>query len=275
MSTSVVDSKTTLVALQGLKSANADASRASERLATGLRINRAGDDPAGLGKAATLKAELGSYQQVKRNINVALSDMDKVTGGLSSIMDYLVEMRTLALAAVAESDEQVRTNYSTTFAELAQGITDIVGSVKFGSEAILSSGTAVNVQVGINSGDTKEIAISAATLASMGITGLALATVTGATSALTAVESAIDIAAGNLAKVGGLQKSLEVSSDLADSNILSRSAQYGDIMNADLALEASNLAAAKIRQDASTAVLAQANSMNRNIADYLLNGALG
>jgi flagellin len=275
MSTSVVDSKTTLVALQGLKSANADASRASERLATGLRINRAGDDPAGLGKAATLKAELGSYQQVKRNINVALSDMDKVTGGLSSIMDYLVEMRTLALAAVAESDEQVRTNYSTTFAELAQGITDIVGSVKFGSEAVLSSGTAVNVQVGINSGDTKEIAISAATLASMGISGLALATVTGATSALTAVESAIDIAAGNLAKVGGLQKSLEVSSDLADSNILSRSAQYGDIMNADLALEASNLAAAKIRQDASTAVLAQANSMNRNIADYLLNGALG
>jgi flagellin len=92
---------------------------------------------------------------------------------------------------------------------------------------------------------------------------------------MAAVESAIDIVAGNLAKVGGLQKSLETSSDLADSNILSRSAQYGDIMNADLALEASNLAAAKIRQDASTAVLAQANSMNRNIADYLLNGALG
>lgn len=275
MSTSVVDSKTTLVALQGLKSANADASRASERLATGLRINRAGDDPAGLGKAATLKAELGSYQQVKRNINVALNDMDKVTGGLSSIMDYLVEMRTLALSAAAESDSAVRTNYNTTFQELATGITDIVGSVKFGTEAVLSTGTAVSVQVGINAGDTKSVAISAATITAMGVSAVALTTTTGATSALAAVESAIDIAAGNLAKVGGLQKSLETASDLADSNILSRSAQYGDIMNADLALEASNLAAAKIRQDASTAVLAQANSMNRNIADYLLNGALG
>jgi flagellin len=275
MSTSVVDSKTTLVALQGLKSANADASRASERLATGLRVNRAGDDPAGLGKAATLKAELGSYQQVKRNINVALNDMDKVTGGLSSIMDYLVEMRTLALSAAAESDSDVRTNYDTTFQELATGITDIVGSVKFGTEAVLSTGTAVSVQVGINDGDTKSIAISAATITAMGISAVALTTTTGATSALAAVESAIDIAAGNLAKVGGLQKSLETASDLADSNILSQSAQYGDIMNADLALEASNLAAAKIRQDASTAVLAQANSMNRNIADYLLNGALG
>jgi flagellin len=109
----------------------------------------------------------------------------------------------------------------------------------------------------------------------MAIDTVALLTATGAASAMAAVESAIDIVAGNLAKVGGLQKSLETSSDLADSNILSRSAQYGDIMNADLALEASNLAAAKIRQDASTAVLAQANSMNRNIADYLLNGALG
>jgi flagellin len=275
MSTSVVDSKTTLVALQGLKSANADASRASERLATGLRVNRAGDDPAGLGKAATLKAELGSYQQVKRNINVALNDMDKVTGGLSSIMDYLVEMRTLSLSAAAESDSNVRANYNTTFQELATGITDIVGSVKFGTEAVLSSGTAVSVQVGINATDTKSVAISAATITAMGVAAVALTTTTGATSALTAVESAIDIVAGNMAKVGGLQKSLETSSDLADSNILSRSAQYGDIMNADLALEASNLAAAKIRQDASTAVLAQANSMNRNIADYLLNGALG
>jgi len=275
MSTSVVDSKTTLVALQGLKSANTDASRASERLATGLRINRAGDDPVGLGKAATLKAELGSYQQVKRNINVALNDMDKVTGGLSSIMDYLVEMRTLALSAAAESDSAVRTNYNTTFQELATGITDIVGSVKFGTEAVLSTGTAQSVQVGINASDTKSVAISAATITAMGVSAVALTTTTGATSALTAVESAIDIVAGNLAKVGGLQKSLETSSDLADSDILSRSAQYGDIVNADLALEASNLAAAKIRQDSATAVLAQANSMNRNIADYLLNGALG
>lgn len=275
MSTSVVDSKITLVALQGLKSANADASRASERLATGLRINRAGDDPAGLGKAATLKAELGSYQQVKRNINVALNDMDKVTGGLSSIMDYLVEMRTLALSAASESDTNVRTTYNTTFQELAAGITDIVGSVKFGTEAVLSTGTAVSVQVGIDSTDTKSIAISAATITAMAVASLSLTTTTGATSAMAAVESAIHTAAGNLAKVGGLQKSLEFSSDLVDSNVLSRSAQYGDIMNADLALEASNLAAAKIRQDASTAVLAQANSMNRNIADYLLNGALG
>jgi flagellin-like hook-associated protein FlgL len=78
-----------------------------------------------------------------------------------------------------------------------------------------------------------------------------------------------------MAEVGGYQSALEGSLDLADSNIIAKSSQYGNIMNADLALEATNLAAARIRQDSATAVLAQANSMNRTIADYLLNGAIG
>jgi len=275
MYTSVIDSKTTLVALQGLKSANADASRASERLATGLRVNRAGDDPSGVGKAAPLKAELGSYQQVKRSINGALGDMDKVADGLMSISDYLVEMRTLALASVADSDQGARNVYNDAFQALVDGITDIVESVNFGTEAVLNTGNSVDVQIGINAGDQKSVSISAATPAAFSVDALSLTSLTSATSALTAVESAIDIVAGNLARVGGQQRSLEFLSDLADSNILTRSTQYGEIMNADLALEATNLAAAKIRQDSATAVLAQANSMNRNIADYLLNGALG
>ena len=75
--------------------------------------------------------------------------------------------------------------------------------------------------------------------------------------------------------VGGYQSALEGSLDLADSNIIAKSSQYGTIMDADLALEATNMAAARIRQDSATAVLAQANSMNRTIADYLLNGAIG
>jgi flagellin len=270
----VVDSRTTLVALQGLKSANADASRASERLATGLRINRAGDDPAGLAKAATLKAELGSYQQVKRNINSALADIEKVTDGLTSITDYLVEMRTIALASASEADAATKSIYKATFDELVQGITDIVSNIKVGdTEAALSAGGTATVHVGVAGADTKSLAFSAISTATLGVSTLDVSA--GAAAALTAVNLAINSVSTTLAKVGGYQKSLEVSSDLADSNILSRTAQYGDIMNADLALEASNLAAAKIRQDASTAVLAQANSMNRNIADYLLNGALG
>jgi len=273
--TAVVDSSTTLVALQGLKNANRDAAKASERLSTGLKINTAGDDPAGVGKASTLKAEIGSYQQVKRNVNFALSDLNKITDGLLTISDYLVEMRTIAVASLGERDSTVRTNYQAAFADLRSGITDIVTNTKFGGAAILKTGGTVTVQSGIDSGDETDITVGTATVTALAVSTSTVATSAGASAAVTAVEAAINTIAQKLSKVGSSENSLEYSLDLADTSILSKSSQYGDIMNADIALEATNLAAAKIRQDSATAVLAQANSMNRNIADYLLNGALG
>lgn len=274
MATSPVDSTTTLVALQGLKSANADAAKASQRLATGLKVVRASDDPAGVGKAAQLKAEVASYMQAKKNINAAVGDMQKVTDGINGILDYLSEMRTLALAAVGENVATVKTALKTQFNELVQGITDIAENIEFAEKKTLGSAAGnVTVQVGITASATKVLTFSSATAGALSLSGLDLSSAPSA--ALTAVETAIGTVSSQLAKYGGYESSLLNSSDIADSAILSKTSQYGNIMNADLALEASNLASAKIRQDAATAVLAQANSMNRNIADYLLNGAIG
>jgi len=274
MATSPVDSTTTLVALQGLKSANADAAKASQRLATGLKVVRASDDPAGVGKAAQLKAEVASYMQAKKNINAAVGDMQKVTDGINGILDYLSEMRTLALAAVGENVATVKTALKTQFTELVQGITDIAENIEFAEKKTLGSEAGnVTVQVGITASATKVLTFSSATAGALSLSGLDLSS--APSTALTAVETAIGTVSSQLAKYGGYESSLLNSSDMADSAILSKTSQYGNIMNADLALEASNLASAKIRQDAATAVLAQANSMNRNIADYLLNGAIG
>ena len=273
---SVVDSKTTLVALQGLRSASTDAARATERLATGLKVNRAGDDPAGLAKATALKAEISSYGQVKKNIGSALSQLGDVTTGVSTILDYLTEMRTLAVASAGEADSAVRTNYQSQFAELITGIGEVVAATKFGGTSVLSGGNATSVQIGINStASSKTLTFSDASASTLGVSALTVGAVADASTAIGTIDTAIDTLGGHLAKYGGYQRSLESLLDIADASILSKSSQYGDIMNADLAVEATNLAAAKIRQDSATAVLAQANSMNRNIADYLLNGALG
>jgi flagellin len=274
---SVVDSKVALVALQGLRQANSDMNRSAERLSTGLRINQAGDDPAGLGKASLLKAEIGSYNQVKRNIGSALSDLAKVGDSLSTMMDYLVEMRTLSVAAASETDAGVRSIYKSQYDELIDAMNSIASNTKFADEAVLLTGTDKSVQTGINSGETKTLEFTAATAGSISSATIAVSISASAT-ALTAIgllDTAIDNMSTRIAEVGGYQRALEGSSDLADSNIIAKSSQYGNIMNADLALEATNLAAARIRQDSATAVLAQANSMNRNIADYLLNGAIG
>lgn len=271
---SVVDSSVTLVALQGLRQANADINKSAERLATGLRINQAADDPAGYGKASKLKAEIGSYYQVKRNISEGLSALGKVTDGLSTIADYLVEMRSISLAASAETDTDVISNYQDLLDEYVNSINDIAENTKWGDDSVLDgTSTSESVQTGIDSGDQKDLTFASVSAGALSVSAITLSS--GGANGISAIDSAIDTVAAKLAQVGGYQKSLEGSLDLADSNILSKSSQYGSVMNADLALEATNLAAARIRQDSATAVLAQANSMNRTIADYLLNGAIG
>ena len=275
MSATAVGTQSTLAALDGLRSANRDSAKASERLATGLRVNRAADDPAGIGRAATLKAEIGSFEVVKKSLNKNLSELSTVSDGLNSITDYLVEMRTIALAAASESSATVRATYDDALQELKMGISEIVGDVKFNGVAVLGTGGAQTIQTGIAATDTKIVTIASVSATALSINATSANTVAAAGLAITSLDSAINTVANELAKVGGIQKSLEFSIDFADSNILAKSSQFGDIMNADMAQEATNLAAARIRQDSATAVLAQANSMNRNIADFLLKGALG
>lgn len=275
MSAIAISSQPALVALDGLRSANRDSAKASERLATGLRVNRAADDPAGIGRAATLKAEIGSFEVVKKSLNKNLSELTAVSDGLNSITDYLVQMRTIALAAASESSDTVRATFDDALQELKTGISEIVNNVKFNGVAVLGTGAAQTIQTGIAAGDTKTVTIASVSASTLSINATSANTVAAAGLAITSLETAINTVANGLAKVGGIQKSLEFSVDFADSNILAKSSQFGDIMNADIAQEATNLAAARIRQDSATAVLAQANSMNRNIADFLLKGALG
>jgi flagellin len=270
-----ISSKTALVALQGMRSANADMSKSAERLATGLKVNRPSDDPAGFGKASVLKAEIGSFVQVKKNLLEANAELDKVGSAMTTITDYLVEMRTLALAAASETNSSTKTAYQSQFAELRTGITELATNTKFFSNTLGAGGT-VNVQSGIQGGEVKALTISAV---AVGTSSLSIDTIdlSGSVTAanISAIGAAINTVSTQLARIGAYQTSLEARGALADANILAKTSQYKDIMEADLAAEATNLAAARIRQDSATAVLAQANSMNRTITDYLLSGAMG
>jgi len=275
---SVVDSKVALVALQGLRQANTDLNKSAERLATGQRINQAGDDPAGIGKASILKGEIASFNQVKRNIGSAMSDLTKVGDSLSSILDYLVEMRSLALSAASESDANLRATQKEMYDELAVGLNAVATGTKIGTTQVLfTASSTMDVQTGIGASDKKTISFTPThgSAAGMAVAAIDISDRTAAANGLATIDTAMETVSKRIAEIGGYQSALEGSLDLADSNIIAKSSQYGNIMNADLALEATNLAAARIRQDSATAVLAQANSMNRTIADYLLNGAIG
>ena len=204
--------------------------------------------------------------------------MNQVSDALTSIVERLTEMRTAALEATAESDATKRTTLAATYDAARGGIQEIIDLVKVGTTNIMddASGYDSDVQVGISSDDTKSITLNDVSTDTSGL-DLAVAdfsTQAAAGSTLADIDAAIETVLQEVASVGGFQSTLEKTSDFINSTIFNKTVQYKEVMDADMALEATNLAAAKIRQDASTAVLAQANSMNRSVADYLLNGAL-
>jgi len=264
-----VDAKTSLIALQGMKVASRDIAQASERLVTGKRINRASDDPAGLAQAVRLQAEIGSFNQVRKSVSEASAKASQASSSLNSIADYLVEMRSVALLAASESDSDKLATYQDTFAGLRSAIADVISL----DPMLASAATSLSIQVDAD-GTTKSYSFAAIDSTALGINASSV-TSGNASAAITALDTALETVLGEVGTVGGYQNSLQFTADFVDNTILNKTVQYRDLTDADMALEATNLAAAKIRQDASTAVMAQANSMNRAVADYLLNGALG
>jgi hypothetical protein len=94
-----VSSASALITANALNSATFDANKASERISTGKRINRASDDPSGLIRALTMKSDIGSYTKALENINAGTEAMDKIATALASIYEILTEMKSLTTSA--------------------------------------------------------------------------------------------------------------------------------------------------------------------------------
>jgi flagellin len=132
------------------------------------------------------------------------------------------------------------------------------------------------VQTGINASETKTLTFFNMSTSSLGLSSLDLSTSTStASTAITGIDSAMDTTSGYLTSVGAYENALNFTSDLASSSIQNKSSQYGNIMNADMAAEATNLAAAQIQQSSAAAMVAQGNMMNREMVSYLLRGYTG
>ena len=194
----------------------------------------------------------------------------------------VVEMRSLALLTSNETNASQKAVYKESFDQFVSSIKSVLTNTKFADAAVFSGTTAQSksVQTGINASDTQSLsfsglAVTGGSLAAAAAINISTTDSTNIGTALTALDTAIETVSKEVAKVGGYQNSMQFASDYVDSTILNKSIQLSQVMDADFAQEATNLAAARIRQDASTAVLAQANSMSRTVADFLLKGAMG
>ena len=136
----------------------------------------------------------------------------------------------------------------------------------------------VDVQTGIDSGSTKTLTFSNMSSGASGlnISGVDLSTSTAtASTGITTLDTAITTATSYMTTIGAYEDSLSFSSELNNQNIQNKQSEYGSIMSADLAKEATNLAAAQIRQSSAAAMVAQGNLMNSEMVGYLLRAYTG
>ena len=233
------------------------------RLSSGLRVNSSKDDAAGLAIATRMDGQIRGQNVAIRNANDALSYAQTAEGAIGKVTDALQRMRELAVQSINGSNSTSdRANLDAEFQQLVAEVTRL-GTQKFNNVAIF--GATVNTfQIGADSGDTIDIAATAATTIAGGVTTAALAT-----TALGDIDTALDTANTNRAKLGAVQNRFDSVISFLQTSVENVSAAKSRIMDADFASETANMTRGQILQQAGTAMLAQANTLPNGVLALL------
>ncbi|MEP7296994.1 MAG: flagellin [Burkholderiales bacterium] len=241
-------------------------STAMQRLSSGLRVNSAKDDAAGLAIGNRMDAQSRGMNVAIRNANDGISLAQTADGALATVTDALQRMRELAVqAANGTNGTTDRANLDTEYQQLSTQITDIAAQTKFNGTAIIGGGAgAQTFQVGANVGDTMTVTTTAVTTVAGGLTTAALAT-----AAITAIDAKLDTINTDRATYGASMNRLAFTSSNLQIASENQSAARSRIMDADFASETANLSRANILQQAGNAMVAQANQLPQQVMTLL------
>jgi flagellin len=237
-----------------------------QRLSSGLRINSAKDDAAGLAIAARMDAQIRGINVAIRNANDGISLAQTAEGALSTVTDALQRMRELAVQAQNGSNgTSDRANLDTEYQQLSAEITRIAAQTKFNGIAIVGAGAgAQTFQVGANNGETLTITTVAVTTVAGGVT-----TAAAASTAVAAIDTALDTITSNRATYGAAMSRFSMAISNLSISGENQTAAKGRIMDADFAAETANLSRSQILQQAGTAMVAQANQQPNLVLNLL------
>lgn len=247
-------------------------SKSMEKLASGLRINRAADDAAGLAISELLRGQVRGINQAMRNAQDGISLIQTAEGALNETHSILQRMRELAVqAANGIYNTTNLQNINLEFQELIKEIDRIANSTQFNGQALLTTTGTFNFQVGPNekADDMIGIAMTFMTAGSLGVTPLVLDSQAAATAAISAIDAAINTVSGFRATLGAVQNRLEhtiANLGVAAENLTASESRIRDV---DMAQEMMEFTKLQILQQAGTAVLAQANASSQAVLQLL------
>lgn len=257
-------------AYRNLSSTNGAMGKSLEKLSSGFRINRAADDAAGLVISQGLRAQVSGLRQATRNAQDGISVVQTAEGALNEVHSMLNRMRDLAVQAAntGSNDAAARAASQAEVDQLAEEITRISETTRFGSQALLDGNFDGTFQVGSGSADTLSVTIADATdAATLGVDGLDLDG--DAAGAIDAIDTAIETVSTTRGTLGATQNRFE--STVANLQVQSENlaASESRIRDTDMALEMVSFTRHQVLLQAGTAMLGQANQLPQSVLRLL------
>lgn len=247
------------------------AAKSMEKLSSGLRINRAGDDAAGLSISEKMRGQIRGLDQASRNSQDGISLIQTAEGALTETHSILQRMRELAVQAANDTNVTTdRAAVSAEISELVKEVDRIATKTTFNTQTLLD-GTAVSLkfQIGADKGTSMTLKIGTMKAAALSVNALSVSTFTKAASALAKVDAAIVKVSTERSKLGANQNRLEHTINNLNNASENIQAAESRVRDVDMAKEMMAYSKNNILQQAAQSMLAQANQTPQGVLSLL------
>jgi len=253
-----------------LSSATNAQSKSMEKLSSGQRINRAGDDAAGLAISEKMRGQIRGLDAASRNSQDGISLIQTAEGALNETHAILQRMRELAVQGGNDTNTtDDRSQIQTELDQLTKEIDRISDTTEFNTQNLLDGNFAATLQVGANDGQTISFSISAMDSAGLTVTAISVGTNAAASGSISLLDAAITAVSTQRSNLGALQNRLEHTINNLDTSSENLTAAESRVRDVDMAKEMMNQTKNSILAQAAQSMLAQANQQPQGVLQLL------
>ena len=271
-----------LNAQRNLRGTRLGMNKSLEKLSSGQRINRAGDDAAGLAISENLKAQVRGLKQAERNAEDGISLVQIAEGALGEVSNILIRLRELSVQAASDTIGSTERKFlNVEFEQLTSEIDRIANSTEFNRVPLLNgTGAVFDIQIGtrndpISDRLTFDASSADVNVAALGLNLASVADKISAQNSLSSIDQAIISVSGIRADFGALQNRLQSTVNNIAVSVENLSAANSRVRDTDVAAETAELTRNNILMSAGTSVLSQANSSTKSALSLIQSASQG
>jgi len=252
---------------------NTQTAKNLEKLSSGYRINRAGDDAAGLAISEKMRGQIRGLEMATKNAQDGISLIQTAEGALNETHAILQRIRELAVQAANDTNtDNDRDELQKEVDQLLQEIDRIANTTQFNTKNLLDgslSGSGLIFHIGANQDQNVTLTISSMRASGLGVSGIDISSQSGANNAITTIDNAIDKVSSERAKLGAMQNRLEHTINNLGAAAENLTAAESRIRDVDMAKEMMEFTKNSILTQAAQAMLAQANQLPQTVLQLL------